>query len=469
MPTDTALTALEERYRARSLWLDQLPGPLTPRPSLAGDATFDVAIVGAGFTGLWTAYYLKQHQPDLRVAVLDREIAGFGPSGRNGGWVSSHIAGSWSVYAKKHGDDAVRRAERQTIQAVDEIVRVVEHERLDCGLKKDGMLALAMTVPQATRALAQLQSARRHGLSQDDLRAVDGARREQLVRVPGCRAALFSPHCARVDPARLARGLATACERAGVVVLERTEATEVGLNRIRCPQGIVTADHVIRATESYTTQLAGEALRYLPLYSLMIATEPLSPEVWDELGWMEGLAVRDHRHLFFYAQRTTDGRIAIGGRGAPYRLDRPIDEAHERNGAVYERLRATIRRHFPAAADAAITHHWGGPLAVPRDWCMSVDYDRTTGFGWAGGYSGHGVAASNIAGRTLADLVLGRQSDLVTLPWVGHRTRRWEPEPLRYLASQAIVKVLASADRHEDRTDTPARRTALVAPFVQPT
>lgn len=461
-------TTLEHRYRARSLWLDGLPGPLTPRPALPGDVACDVAIVGAGFTGLWTAYYLKRHQADARIVVLEREVAGFGPSGRNGGWVSAGIAGSWSVYAKRHGQDAVRRAERETQRTVDEVGQVVEKEGIDCGFKKDGTLTLAMTAPQASRMQARLTEARRHGLDEGDWHELDQGEAERLVHVPDCRGAIYSPHCARVDPARLARGLADACERLGVAVFERTEALEVGARRVRCRGGVVTADHVLRATESYTTQLPGEKLRYLPLYSLMIATEPLPETVWKELGWREGLTIRDQRHLFFYAQRTSDGRIAIGGRGAPYRLDKPIDEAGERDAGVYARLRSTMRRHFPAAADAAVTHHWGGPLAVPRDWSMGVDYDRSTGYGWAGGYSGHGVAASNISGRTLADLVLGHSSDLVTLPWVGHRARRWEPEPLRYLASRAIVNVLGSADRYEDRTDRPARRTALVAPFVQP-
>lgn len=460
--------ALERRYRDRSLWLDGLPDALGPRPSLGGDAAYDVAVVGAGFTGLWTAYYLKRLQPDLRVAVVEREIAGFGPSGRNGGWVSAKIAGSWQVYARRHGAAGVERAERETYSAVDEIGRVVADEGIDCGFEKGGTLTLAMTAPQARRTQIQLAAARAHGIGEEDLRALDAGQLGELVNVPDCRFALYSPHCARTDPAKLARGLADACDRAGVVIYERTDAVEVGPRRVRCRQGTVHADHVIAATESYTTQLPGQQLRYLPLYSLMIATEPLRQSVWDELGWRGGLTIRDQRHLFFYAQRTADDRIAIGGRGAPYRLTRPIDEAGERDAAVYERLRATIRRHFPAAGDAAITHHWGGPLAVPRDWCMSVHYDPTSGFGWAGGYSGHGVVASNIAGRTLADLLLGRSSDLVTLPWVGHRARRWEPEPLRYVASQAIVHVLGSADRHEDRTGRPARRTALVAPFLPP-
>jgi glycine/D-amino acid oxidase-like deaminating enzyme len=472
---DAALTschpasALERRYRDRSLWLDGLAGSLAPRLSLHGDTTCDVAIVGAGFTGLWTAYYLKRHQADLRIVVVEREIAGFGPSGRNAGWASAGIAGSWKVYARRHGMDAVLRAERETFRTVDEIAEVTELEGIQCHFVKDGMLVYATSEPQAARLRADLASARAHGVAEQDLWLVDPAETGRFVQVPGYRLGLYSPHCARIDPARLVRGLADACERAGVTIYEGTAALELGPGRVRCREGVVKAEHVLRATESYTTQLPGEQLRYLPLYSLMIATEPLGDAVWKELGWREGLMIRDRHHLFFYAQPTADGRVTVGGRGAPYRLGSPICGAAEQNPPLRRQLERTLRRHFPSVGDAAVTHHWGGPLAVPRDWSMGVVYDRSTGVGWAGGYSGHGVVAANISGRTLADLVLGRESELVRMPWVGHVSRRWEPEPLRFLASRAIVGVLGSADRYEDRVGNPARRTALVAPFLPPT
>ncbi|MDX6571228.1 MAG: hypothetical protein QOC86_384, partial [Gaiellales bacterium] len=289
----------------------------------------------------------------------------------------------------------------------------------------------------------------------------------ERVRVQGARAASFTPHCARLDPARLARGLALACERRGVAIYEGTEAESIEPGRVRCAHGSVRASSVLRATEAFTVEQRGERRRFMPLYSLMIATEPLPAEVWDELGWSGRETISDLRHLFFYAQRTPDDRIAIGGRGAPYRLGSPIDESYERNDGVRARLQRTIAERFPAAASAAVTHHWGGPLGVPRDWCCSVHYDPATGFGWAGGYTGHGVVTSNLLGRTLADLVLRRETDLVSLPWVGHDSPRWEPEPLRFLASRAIVSTLGSADRAEDRRDRAAWRTRLVKPFMQ--
>jgi glycine/D-amino acid oxidase-like deaminating enzyme len=456
---------LESRYRARSMWLDQIPEPLTPRSGLSGDVDCDVAVVGAGFTGLWTAYYLKRLQPDLRIVVVEREIAGYGPSGRNGGWVSAGISGTAAVYRRRGGAEAVRRATRATIDGVDEIGRVAAEEGIDCGYRKAGWLAVAGSEAQRQRLQESVESAHTIGFG-DDYRVLAGDGLRGLANVKGSLMAAHNTNGARVDPARLARGLAARCEAIGVTVHERTAALELEPGRVRCAGGTVRAGTVLRATESYTTQLPGERLRYLPLYSLMIATEPLPDAVWDELGWRDGLLIMDYRHLFFYAQRTTDGRIALGGRGAPYRLKNPISEQNERNADVRHRLEATIARHFPAAAGAAITHHWGGPLAVPRDWCMSIHFDRATGLGWAGGYSGHGVVSANIAGRTMADLVLNRQSDLVTLPWVGHRNRRWEPEPARFLASRAIVRILADADEYEQRTGKRAARVRLVAPFM---
>jgi glycine/D-amino acid oxidase-like deaminating enzyme len=441
--------------------------PLTPRASLAGDLACDAVVVGAGFTGLWTAYYLKSLQPDLRVVLLEAEIAGFGPSGRNGGWASCGIAGRAKAYEKRAGVDGVRLATRETLHAVDEIGAVVEREGIDCGFAKKGMLRVATSGPQELRVRESVDEHRRAGM--DDIRLLSASELEQeFVKVRGARSAWYAPSSARVNPARLARGLAHACERLGVTIHERTRALDVGPHEVRCEAGTVRADLVLRATESYTTLLRGGARRYLPMYSLMIATEPLPESVWDEIGWEDGLLVGDQHQLFFYAQRTTDGRIAIGGRGAPYRLGHPLDEGNERNADVRGRLEGALRECFPAVAGAQITHHWGGPLAAPRDWSMAVHFDRSSGFGWAGGYTGHGVVASNISGRTLADLALGRSTDLVTLPWVGHRSPRWEPEPLRYFASLAMVRILTGADRMEDRTDRPARRIRVVSRFLPP-
>ncbi|MDQ5893890.1 MAG: hypothetical protein QG596_151 [Actinomycetota bacterium] len=445
------------RYRSRSLWLDEYPGSLDPRPPLQGDLDCDIAIIGAGFTGLWTAYYLKREAPDARIVVLEKEIAGFGPSGRNGGWVQGGMAGTPSAYGLRNDPDLLARANSAADSSVDEIGAVVELEGIDCDFLEAGALAIATSEPQRQRQLAEI------GPGQSLL---SPSETEEWIKVPGVRSSFFSPTAARVDPARLVRGLADACERSGVSILERSAAIEVTPGTVRCASGTVKAETVIRATEAFTTQTKAYSRQFLPLYSLMIATEPIPDSTWGEIGWKDGLLISDHHHLFFYAQRTRGGRLAIGGRGSPYRLRTPIDDRNERNASVRSRLEETVARAFPLLAEAEVTHHWGGPLAVPRDWSMSIGFDPVAGTGWAGGYTGHGVAASNLSGRTMTDLVLGRESELTVMPWVGHKVRNWEPEPLRFLASRAIIAMLERADHYEDQNGRKAGYVRLLQPFL---
>ena len=282
------------------------------------------------------------------------------------------------------------------------------------------------------------------------------------VRIAGVLGGTYTPHCARVDPARLARGLARACERRGVAIYERSPATAVESGRVTCAEAVVRAEVVVRATEAFTTRLPGESRTYLPLASHMLATEPLPESAWAEIGWAGCAPVADQHYQFVYAQRTPDGRIALGGRGLTYRRSSVIREADEAQPRVHARLEHGLRRLFPAASEARISHRWGCFFAAPRDWSMSVRYDPRSGLACAGGYAGHGVVASSLAGRTVADLVTGTESELTGLPWVGHTSRRWEPEPLRLVATRTIAAVAASADAAEDRTGRPARRIGLV-------
>ena len=461
------MTFSERHIRDRSLWWDTLPGTITPRPALQGDTDCDVAIVGAGMTGLWTAYCLLDAEPSLRVRVIERQVAGFGASGRNGGWISAGIAGVHSEWAKTSGDDAVRRAERATWESVDWIGERAAAENINCGFAKGGILSVARNEAQEARIRAHVDHDRQWGWGEQDVMALSREQVLERVQIPDARIGYFTPHGARVNPARLARGLAEAVERKGGIIYEQTAAEFIEPGRVVTEHGTIKADHVIRATEAFTVQFANQSRAYLPLYSLMIATEPLPKTVWDELGWNGLETISDAHHLFFYAQRTTDDRIAIGGRGAPYSLGSPIDEKFEQNEPVRQRLINTLFASFPAARGAQITHHWGGALGVPRDWSMSVTYDSATGLGFAGGYSGHGVAATSLSGRTLTDLILRRESDLTSMPWVNHPVRNWEPEPLRWIASRAIVGIMGKSDKIEDAgSKETAKRMAIIRPFL---
>jgi glycine/D-amino acid oxidase-like deaminating enzyme len=280
-----------------------------------------------------------------------------------------------------------------------------------------------------------------------------------MVGTTGVLGGTYTPHCAAVDPARLVRGLAVAVERRGVVVHEQTEAQAIRPGVVETAGGALRADVVIRATEGYTCGLRGETRTLAPVYSLMIATEPLPDHFWAETGLRHRETFGDFRHLIIYGQRTADGRMAFGGRGAPYHLGSAIRPGFDHDHRVHGSLRRELVELFPALTGAAITHRWGGPLGIARDWFPSVGFDRGRGTGWAGGYVGDGVSTTNLAGRTLCDLVLHRDTELTALPWVGHRSKRWAPEPFRYLGINGGLRLAASADRSEERAGRATWRT----------
>jgi glycine/D-amino acid oxidase-like deaminating enzyme len=459
-------------YRLCSLWLDTLGEPIAPRAQLRDEIAADVVIVGAGFIGLWTAYCLARAEPTLAIVLLDAEIAGYGAAGRNAGFVSAGIAGQADAYLHRGGWEGVLRAERAMIEGIDYIGAVVADEGIECGWTTSGSLRIATSRAQLERVTAAVHARHQRGFTESDVRLLNTEQIVSRLRVSGVVGGSYTPHCARVHPGRLVRGLALACERRGVQIFERSRVGHIAPGSVRCVPanghggGSVRAPIVVRATEAFTIDLPGQHRDYLPVYSHMLATEPIDAHAWSEIGWDGCETVADQRHLFTYAQRTVDGRIAIGGRGALYRMGSAIRIGDEHSAAAHAELERTLRAWFPAAAGAAVTHRWGGVLAVPRDWSMSIEFDRATGIAWAGGLAGHGLVASSLCGRTLADLITARDSELTRLPWVGHRSGRWEVEPARIVAQRLITAVLASADRVEDAGARSAGRARLVNRFT---
>ncbi|MDT5400414.1 MAG: hypothetical protein QOK33_3645 [Mycobacterium sp.] len=427
-----------------SHWFDAYP---SPRPQLPGDRDADVCIVGAGYTGLWTAYYLKRADPTLRVVVLEARFAGFGASGRNGGWLSGLVPGDRNAMAKQYGRDRVVAWQRALNDTVDEVALVAEREGIDAGIVKGGTMEIARNPAQAGRLAAGLDEEREWG--NDGIVALTGSEAAQRIRFDGVVSAYHTPHCARIQPARLARGLADAVERLGVPIYEDTPVTRIEQGRVTAPTGTVTAPIVLRATEGFTPGLPGLRRRWLPMNSSMIATDPIPEALWADIGWDGRETVGDTAHGFFYAQRTVDDRIAIGGRSVPYRYASRTDVEGEVPARTIRLLSEVLHDVLPQVRDVPIAHGWCGVLAVPRDWESTVTLDRATGLGWAGGYVGHGVTATNLAGRTLAELVLDQKTPLTELPWVGHQSRQWEPEPLRWLGVRGLYVAYKLADRHE--------------------
>lgn len=448
--------------RGLSLWHDTAGEDWSRRAPLGGDRTADVAVVGAGYTGLWTAYYLTRADPSLRVTVLEREVAGFGASGRNGGWCSALFPASVGWLARRYGERSAVAQHRALQATVDEVGAVVEREGIDCAWHKGGTVTLARSAVQLDRARAEVEEARRWGFDDADLVLLGQAQARRRLAATDVLGATYTPHCAVVHPAKLVRGLARAVERQGAVVHEGTTVTGIEPGVVTTDRGRVRADVVVRATEGYTAALPGLRRRITPVYSLMLATEPLPDAVWERIGLRDRATFNDHRHLVIYGQRTADGRLAFGGRGAPYHFGSRVRPEHDREPATFQALHRVLGQLLPDVRDAAVTHTWGGPLGIARDWCPSVGLDRDTGLAWAGGYVGDGVSTSNLAGRTLADLVLGRETETTALPWVGHRSPGWEPEPLRWLGVSAALAAMSTADAVEARTGRPARRARVL-------
>jgi glycine/D-amino acid oxidase-like deaminating enzyme len=446
----------------RPLWSDTAAGTGGSRDTGADlPKDVDVVVVGGGYTGLWTAYYLVRQQPGLEVLVLEAEHVGFGASGRNGGWVSALWPVSPETLRARYGAAAARAQLAALRDTVDEVGRVDEEESLGSGFAKGGVLTVARSEAQERRARAAAD----HGAAWGDGTVHLSAQevRERLD-VPGALGGTFNPNCARVHPRDLVDGLAATVRRLGVRVAE-------GVRFARSWDGqVVLADRrrigtraVVIATEAWTPLLSGHGRDVVPVYSLMVATEPLSAAQWARLGLEDRSVFTDNGHVVVYGQRTVDDRIAFGGRGAPYHAGSKVRPEFDHDEHVFDAVRQTLTSMLPALEGVRFTHAWGGPVGIARDWHPSVTWDPVTRVGRAGGYVGDGVAAANLAGRTLADLVLGRVSLLTELPWVGHRSPSWEPEPLRWLGVNAGLRLARLADREEERTGRPSRLGPLLA------
>ena len=441
-----------------SLWWSTLDQPVTSRPPLQHHLDVDVAIVGGGFTGLWTARELQRRDASLRIAILEQSVCGFGASGRNGGWASAFFPQSDTSLITQHGLAEFTHQRSILQNAVGELGASAKADHIDAHFAHGGTLMFARSDLQAKRLREGVTSARGYGIAESDLMWLDGPASQRRATVGDARGATYSPHCARLNPAQLVRGLARIVEENGAKIFEQTNVTRIApARRGRQPEvvtigGSVHAEYVVRATEGFTPTLPGERRTVAPIYSLMIATEPLSDAFWDEVGFAHNETFADDRHLVIYGQRTNDNRIAFGGRGAPYHFGSTVETRFDRNAKVFRLLESSLKELFPSL-EGSVTHQWGGPLAMPRDLSPSVVVDHQLGLASAGGYTGDGVVLSYVAGRALADLIIEPdvETDLTRLPFVQHYSRPWEFEPLRWLGINAGLGLATWADHHESR------------------
>lgn len=439
----------------RSLWSEVADG--TVRPPVATGLDVDVAIVGAGYTGLWTALHLVETDPNLRIVVLEARQVGHGASGRNGGWCSSILPMSLGSMERRFGRPTAIRMQQLMFETVDRVGDSIRRLGIDAHWAKGGTVTLARNRHQVSRAEEALEEFRSFGFGADRVRLLDPDETRSIIDVGTSVPSLYQSTCAVIHPRFLVDGLAREVERRGVRIFGDSPVVDVSQGRVLAGGCVIRAARILTCTEAYTAQMPGQRRTILPLYSLMIATEPLDATTWSSIGLTDRPTFDDFRHLIVYGQRTADGRLAFGGRGAPYHFGSRMRDSFDDDPRTFEHLRRELVELFPGLAEVEITHRWGGPLGAPRDWTFRIAFDPTTGIGRAGGYVGDGVATSNLAGRALADLALGRRSELTDLPVVGLGTKKWEPEPLRWIAVNSLARAAAGMDSRERRGRDPSR------------
>lgn len=456
-----------------SYWLQD---PAPRRPSLDGDRRVDVAVVGAGFTGLWTTRELLRRDPSRDVLVLEAETVGFGASGRNGAWLTNGLGVSPTELARRTSPGAARATVEATRETVHRVIAATQEDGIDAHVRRSGLLRIARGRQEAPALEHGYQAMAALGLA-DDLTVLTATELADRVRVTGAHGALADPHAAAIHPGRLVRGLAERVEQLGATIVEGTRVTAVQPRPsgagpdadvvVTTPTGTVHAGAVVLACEAWLPQLPGYRRAVLPVYSLVIMTEPVPDERWERIGWAGHELLSSHRLTVDYLSRSVDGRVLFGGRGAPYHLGSRISPRFDQHPPTHTALAEMLTSWFPDLAGVAISHRWGGPLGMPRDWCPNVRYDPATGIGAAYGYTGQGVAASNLAGNVLADLIVTGDTSYRDLPIVGHRSRRWEPEPVRWLAARSLQRALLRLDDRTARTGRPPTGRSLPERLVR--
>jgi glycine/D-amino acid oxidase-like deaminating enzyme len=434
-------------FASRSFWLES--DPYTPGPTLAGDITVDVAIIGGGFTGLWAAHFLLAADPALKLAVIEREVVGYGASGRNGGFAMTLLSRSMHDLLQTFGTDPARAAHAAVARSVDDIGRFCTEHKVACDYEKNGFIAVATDDSQIPRIEADRQAAEALGI--EDVRYIPGEELRRQIQSPLYRCGLEEKSCAILNPARLVRGIARVVRQQSGIIYEQTpvERIEAAGTKVdvRTPQGTVHADKVVLATNAYSVQFPECRRTLVPLYSYIVLTEPLNAAQWESIGWKGRQGLEDKRTYIHYFRPTADGRILMGGEDAPYYYGSSLRPQQDRNPHVFALLRRDLKAIYPQLDRLRFTHQWGGPIGLTARFVPAFGTLLGGRVHYGFGYCGHGVAPTHLGGQIVRDLVLDRQSELRELCFVGAKPIPYPREPLRYLAITAIRHRLLAQDR----------------------
>ncbi len=455
---------MAKHYESFSYWLETCGDDLTPRPSLDGTVDVDVAILGAGFTGLWTAYYLLEREPSLKIAILESEIAGFGASGRNGGGLGNRFPVGLRRMAQLFGRESAVNLQQSLNSVVDEVARVGEQEEIDMDYVRGGYMRLARSPYQVDVLANEQRTLEEFGFGDESL-LLDAQQVAERVSVAGALGGIYNHNSAKIQPAKLARGLARAVERKGATIYEQTRVTDYTTGAypvLHTERGHARAKTIVLAGESYLSRFPRLRRKVMPVYSLITLTEPLSANDWQQIGWEAREGLSSATHMVKYLTHTSDGRVMFGGRGAPYHLGSSIKDEYDRHEPTHQMLQDNVREWFPMLKDVKFTHTWGGPLGWPRDYVPTVSYDPSQGLAAAYGYTGTGVGPSNLFGRILADLITHAESDIARLPFINRRGKSWEPEPFRFIGVRYVQRGFERLDQQAESTGIASNGRSLV-------
>lgn len=448
MTLDMVNIMRREYFTEKSFWLGSQD--YTPGEPLTKDIEVDVAIIGGGFTGLSTAYHLKAIEPDMKIALLESQVIGFGASGRNGGFNMTLFGLTISFTALRFGKNRAKEAHLYMEHAVDTLRDLVGDLDIDCDYEHPGFLRVATSEKYKKRILHEIELV--HSLGISGIEWIDKNRVQEEVKSPLYLGAWWEPRCGLVNPAKLAWGWKDIITSRGVEVFEESPVSEIAREgkkiRIHTPGGQVLADKVVLATNAYSHQILQTKSKQVPIWTYIVLTEPLSDSHFSQIGWQNRQGIEDARNLVHYYRLTADNRLLMGGRDVSIAYGEDMD--HDYNQNVFSQLEEDVRTIFPPLRDLQFTHRWGGPVSITLDMAPAMGYLGDKQIVYSLGCLGHGVSITHLNGKTAADLILERKTDLTEVFFVNRRTIPWPPEPIRNLISRAILSYMHLEDRIYD-------------------
>jgi glycine/D-amino acid oxidase-like deaminating enzyme len=445
-------------------WIEEAlahEGGPEPAPPLEGDAEADVAIVGGGYTGLWTALALKERAPDLEVVVLEADECGRGPSGRNGGFVH----GYWSYLPRlreRFGDEGALALARASGRIAPGIREFCERRGEDVWLRESGMLRVSAAPAQDESVDRLVDAAQALGVP-DEAVPLAGDELAQRIRSPRFRKGVYLRDCATVQPARLVRALRRAV-LACAPVHEHTRVKNVRPGLLETASGRVSAPEIVVAVNAAAAGWKPLARNLTVFGSYVVLTEPV-PELLERINWTGGEAVIDGRMFLHYFRTTQDGRVLMGSGSGPIGFGGKLDGRFTSDRPTIGRAEHGLRHLLPDLAEAKITHAWGGPIDVSADHLPFFGTIPGTRIHYGAGYSGHGAGPSWLGGQILARLVLGVEDELTRLPLATRRVPKLPPEPVKRLGGGLVRKAIMASEEAEEqgrRPPLPARVGAAI-------